>query len=54
MIRSGRYGERDQWALGDGYSGGGFEEYPDLTPYDSKEQIAKLVEARSPARRRAG
>lgn len=24
MIRSGRYGERDQWALGDGYSGGTF------------------------------
>jgi len=31
VIRSGRYGERDQWALDNGVSGGGWKEVPDLT-----------------------
>ncbi|NMH93499.1 restriction endonuclease [Pseudonocardia bannensis] len=48
MIRSGRYGERDQWALSNGYSGGGWKELPDLTPYTTREQIAKVTAAAFP------
>jgi hypothetical protein len=48
VIRTGRYGERDQWALDNSVSGGGWYEYPDLTPYDTKEKIAKLVQATYP------
>jgi hypothetical protein len=44
VIRAGQYGERDQWALDNSVSGGGWQEYPDLTPYDTKEKIAKLVQ----------
>ncbi|WP_229662993.1 restriction endonuclease [Microbacterium album] len=43
MIRAGRYGEREDWALEHGFSGGGWSELPDLTPYESREQIAELV-----------
>src|SRR4051812_48264834 len=45
VIRAGRYGERDQWALTHGFSGGGWREVPDLTPCGSRQDIAKLVDA---------
>lgn len=45
VIRAGRNGERDQWALDNGYSGGGWREWPDLTPYTTREQIAKVTAA---------
>jgi restriction system protein len=43
VIRSGRYGERDAWALDNGVSGGGWQELPDLTPYGTREDIAEVV-----------
>lgn len=43
MIRAGRYGERDQWALDNGFSGGGWKEWPDLTPFTTREQIAEVT-----------
>jgi restriction system protein len=43
VIRSGRYGERDSWALDHGYSGGGWAELPDLTNATTREQVAQIV-----------
>lgn len=43
VIRAGRYGEREDWALENGFSGGGWQEVPDLTPYETREEIAELV-----------
>lgn len=43
LIRAGRAGEREQWALRNGVSGGGFEEVPDLTPATTREGVASLV-----------
>lgn len=39
VIRAGRYGERDEWALANSCSGGGWHELPDLTPFRTREQI---------------
>lgn len=43
VIRSGRSGERDSWALENGFSGGGWKEIPDLGSYSTKEQVAHVV-----------
>jgi restriction system protein len=43
VIRSGRNGERDAWALQSGCSGGGWLGVPDLTPCQSREQVAQIV-----------
>lgn len=43
VIRSGRHGERDAWALQSGCSGGGWGEIPDLTSYSTPDAIAQLV-----------
>lgn len=45
VIRSGRYGERDSWALQHGFSGGGWSEVPDLTPCSSRDDVARVVGA---------
>ena len=44
VIRSGKFGERDHEALERGLSGGGWEEFPDLTPLTTREEIAEVVE----------
>jgi restriction system protein len=43
VIRSGKFGERDSWALANGYSGGGWHELPDLTPYTTRDEVAQVV-----------
>jgi restriction system protein len=43
VIRSGRYGERDDWALTNGVSGGGWPELTDLTPCQDRDAIADAV-----------
>lgn len=48
VIRSGRYGEREQWALANGFSGGGWREVPNLTACASREDVAKVVETTWP------
>ncbi len=48
VFRTGRHGERDTWALNNGVTGGGWEEYPDLSEYQSRDAIAKLVEDLNP------
>lgn len=48
VIRSGKYGERDQWALASGFSGGGWQEVPDLTPCASRQDVAAVIDAAFP------
>lgn len=51
VVRAGRHGERDQWALDNGYSGGGWREVPDLTACGTKEDVLGVVRARWPSAR---
>lgn len=48
VVRSGRHGERDQWALDNGVSGAGWKDMPDLTPLTDRNAIASAVEAAFP------
>lgn len=48
IIRSGRSGERDSWALDNGYAGGGFHEVPDLTGATTREELWAVVRAAYP------
>lgn len=43
VIRSGRHGERDAWALQNSCSGGGWHAVPDMTPYSTRESVGELV-----------
>jgi restriction system protein len=43
VIRSGRHGERDAWALQSGFSGGGWVGLPDLTRCATREEVAHVV-----------
>lgn len=43
VIRSGRYGERDAWALQNDCSGGGWKAVPDLTACTTREEVAAVV-----------
>jgi restriction system protein len=44
VVRSGRMGERDSWALQRSVTGGGWRELPDLRPFMTREQVAAVVE----------
>lgn len=46
IIRSGVLGERDEWALGNGLAGGGFDEFPDLTHVSSRAGLAEIGQDR--------
>lgn len=48
VIRGGRNGEREAWALEHGLSGGGWNGVPDLTDCTTREQIATVVAATFP------
>ena len=43
VVRSGRYGERDAWALSSGVSGGGWQEVPDLTECTTREEVGAVL-----------
>lgn len=43
VIRSGRHGERDSWALQSGFSGGGWGKVPDLTAYSTRDAVAEVT-----------
>ncbi|PND53615.1 MULTISPECIES: restriction endonuclease [Rhodococcus] len=45
VVRSGKLGERDQVALTQGCSGGGWEEIPDLTACTTRTEVATVVES---------
>jgi restriction system protein len=53
VIRAGRSGEREEWALASGYAGGGFREVDDLTSAATKEAVAEAVAAAHPAKSKA-
>ena len=48
VIRSGRYGERDAWALQNGFSGGGWSEIGDLTACTTKEDVVAATRVAFP------
>ncbi len=39
MARSGKAGEREQWALTNGYSGGGFSDVKNFTGANTRELV---------------
>lgn len=43
MVRAGKAGEREQWALERGVTGAGFEEVADLTEAQTREQVQAAV-----------
>ena len=43
VVRSGRYGERDEWAIENGFSGGGWREVPDLSAAHSRDEVDAIV-----------
>ena len=43
VIRSGRHGERDTWALQSGCSGGGWTKVPDLTDCLTRDDVARVT-----------
>lgn len=45
IVRAGRAGERDQWALREGLAGGGFREVESLEAADSRERVLELTAA---------
>jgi Uncharacterized conserved protein len=44
VVRAGVSGERDLWALENNVAGGGFIEFPDLTPADDRQKIRAVAE----------
>jgi restriction system protein len=42
-VRTGKHGERDDWALTGGRVGGGWNEVPDLSRISSKQEMEALV-----------
>lgn len=48
MIRAGRHGEREDFALEHGLLGTGFGEVPDLTPATDRDRVKQLVRSAYP------
>ena len=48
LIRAGRVGEREQWALHNGVSGGGFQEVADLSEATTRGAVLQAVDAAFP------
>lgn len=48
VVRAGKYGEREQWALAQGRAGSGWHEVADLTPCTSRDDVAERVAAAFP------
>ena len=43
VVRTGRNGERDGWSLNNVLARGGWDEIPDLTPCESRDQVRSTV-----------
>jgi len=43
VVRAGKHGERDAWALKSGYSGGGWAEVPDMTLCTTRDEVVRLA-----------
>ena len=48
LIRAGRAGERDQFALDSGLASGGFDEVADMSSATTREMVGSLVKAAYP------
>ena len=48
IVRAGKYGEREQWALEKKLAGGGFHEVSDLTVCGTRDQVRAAVDAGFP------
>lgn len=49
LVRAGRAGEREQWALSEGCTGGGFRGVPDLSTADDRaEVLAEILRGLGP------
>ena len=48
IVRAGRHGERETWAIDAGFAGGGFGEVADLAGAESRDAVADLVRAGFP------
>lgn len=44
IVRAGVQGERDNWALENGLAGGGFVEFPDLSPATTRDHVRAMAE----------
>jgi restriction system protein len=44
VVRTGKHGERDAWALESGFTGGGWLEIPDLTPATSRDDVGRIAQ----------
>jgi restriction system protein len=53
LLRAGRAGEREHWALREGVSGGGFHEVADLTPAATRDAVVAAVGAAFPSAKEA-
>ena len=49
MIRAGKRGEREDFAINGGLAGGGFSEVPDLTAFSTIEEVRTIVPRLVPA-----
>lgn len=45
IIRAGRHGEREGWAIANGVAGAGWHEVPDMSSADTKDKVRALVDA---------
>ena len=45
VVRTGKHGERDSWALENSLDGGGWDEVPDLTQCTSREEVLSIVQS---------
>lgn len=48
IVRAGKLGEREDWAIANSFAGGGFTEYPDLTAVTTKDEAREIVTSTLP------
>lgn len=48
IVRAGKHGEREAWAIANGVAGAGWHEVPDMSPADTKDKVRALVDAGFP------
>jgi restriction system protein len=56
IVRAGRSGEREAWAIANGVAGAGWREVPNMAAADTKDKVRAMVDAAfptAPAGRRA-
>lgn len=49
IVRAGKLGEREAWAIEKGVAGAGWHEVPDMAPADTKDKVRAMVDAAFPS-----